>query len=127
MNVELFRVLGEISAVLLFVQISLFVVRRIYKYLTKKPVFLMKLMKILGKAHIYTGVSLLVIGFIHGMLALGKITLHTGWLLWFGILFSFIGFLMKNKIGKKRIVFHRTLGFVLIGLFFLHKFFPWIL
>ncbi len=47
------------------------------------------------------------------MLALGKLTLHLGWLFWFGILFSFIGFLMKNKIGKRCIVFHRILGFVL--------------
>ncbi|KAF2962556.1 hypothetical protein [Fervidobacterium sp. 2310opik-2] len=54
MNVELFRVLGVISAVLLFVQISLFVVRRIYKYLTKKPVFFDEINEDLGKGpHIY--------------------------------------------------------------------------
>lgn len=124
---QLFRILGTISAVLLFVQISLFVLRRIYKYLPKKPKFMVPILKIFKNSHIYTGISLLIVGFIHGILALGGIELHTGWILWFGILFAFISFLLKGKVGKKWIIFHRTLGFVLIALFFLHKFFPWIL
>jgi hypothetical protein len=84
-------------------------------------------MKLLKAMHVYTGILLLVVSFIHGYLALGKIQLHTGWLLWFGLLFTFIGFLFKSKIGKKWVIFHRFLGFILVGLFFLHKFFPWII
>jgi len=67
-----------------------------------------------------------VLGFIHGYLALGTIKLHTGLILWMGILFAFLGFLFKNKVGKKWIVYNRIFGFILIGLFFLHYFFPWI-
>jgi len=122
-----YKVLGTISAILLFLQMSLFVLRRAYKYLPKKPNWFPPILKFLKSAHIYTGIALLIIGFIHGYFALGTIKLHTGLILWMGILFAFLGFLFKNKFGKKWIVYHRTLGFILIGLFFLHYFFPWLI
>ncbi|MFN3692092.1 MAG: hypothetical protein ACK4R7_04280 [Fervidobacterium sp.] len=123
---EIFRILGTIAAVLLFFQIALFVFRRIYKYSPKKPKFFIPFLKFLKNAHIYTGISLLIIGFVHGILALGTIRLHTGWIFWFVIASSFVGYLMRNKIGKKWIFIHRIVGLILIGLFFIHKFFPWI-
>lgn len=124
---EVFQVLGTIAATLLFFQISLFVFRKIYKYSPKKPKILVPFLKFLKSAHIYSGISLLIIGFVHGILALGTIKLHTGWILWFVIAFSFVGYLIRNKIGKKWIFIHRIVGFIIIGLFLIHKFFPWIL
>ncbi|MEN3042351.1 MAG: hypothetical protein ABDH59_03485 [Fervidobacterium sp.] len=123
---EFFRLLGNLSAILLFVQISLFVLRRVYKYLPKRPKFFVPILQFLKNSHIYTGITLLVVGLTHGIGMLGTLQLHTGWILWFGIFFSFLGFLLKGKIGKKWVVGHRILGFVLILLFFVHNFFPWI-
>ncbi|QAV32547.1 hypothetical protein SAMN04488510_11754 [Fervidobacterium changbaicum] len=122
-----YQILGITSAVLLFFQISLFVFRRIYKYLPKKPTWFPLILKFLRRAHVYTGIALLIVGFIHGYLALGTIRLHTGLILWLGILLAFVGFLFKNKVGKKWIFYHRIMGFVLIALFFVHYFFPWLL
>jgi len=126
-----YQILGNISAIILFFQISLFILRRVYiflhKYLHIKPSWFPPILKFLKNAHIYTGITLLVIGFIHGFLALGTIKLHTGFILWLGILFAFIGFLFKKKVGKKWIVYHRTFGFVILALFFLHYYFPWII
>ncbi|MEJ5256757.1 MAG: hypothetical protein WHS64_00750 [Fervidobacterium sp.] len=123
----LFRYLGITSAILLFFQLSLFLFRRLYKYLPKKPKVFIPLLKFLKNAHTYTGIALVVIGFIHGMLILGRIQLHTGWILWFGALIMFISFLFKNRVGKKWIVIHRAMGFVLLMLLAIHYFFPWIL
>ncbi|MCX7653915.1 MAG: hypothetical protein N2Z58_04470 [Fervidobacterium sp.] len=123
---EFFRLLGNLSAILLFYQISLFVLRRLYKYLPKKPNFIVPILQFLKNSHIYTGVTLLIISLTHGIFMLRALKLHTGWILWFGIFLSFLGFLLKGKIGKKWVFGHRILGFVLIILFFVHYFFPWI-
>ncbi|MGB9796841.1 hypothetical protein [Fervidobacterium gondwanense] len=122
----LFRYLGITSAILLFFQISLFLFRRLYKYLPRKPKIFIPFLKFLKNAHIYTGIALVVLGFMHGMLALGRIELHTGWILWFGVLSMFIGYLFKNKVGKKWIIIHRAIGFILLVLLGVHYFFPWI-
>ncbi len=109
-----YEFLGNLSAIILFFQISLFVLRRVYKYIPKKPKWFPQILKFLKNAHIYTGVALLFLDLIHGFLALGTIKLHTGLILWLGILFAFIGFLFKKKIGKRWTTYHRIFGFVLL-------------
>jgi hypothetical protein len=122
-----YEFLGNLSAIILFFQISLFVLRRVYKYIPKKPQWFPPILKFLKNAHIYTGVALLFLGLIHGFLALGTLRLHTGLILWLGILFAFIGFLFKKKIGKRWIAYHRIFGFVIIILYFVHYYLPWLI
>ncbi|MCX7796092.1 MAG: hypothetical protein N2380_06190 [bacterium] len=124
---NIYPILGNIAMVLLFSQLALFVFRRIFRYTKSRSKRFSAFLKFLRSLHIATGISLLIVGLIHGILALGRFQLHTGWILWFVILYAFVGFLLKDRIGRKWVSWHRIAGFALIGLFFLHRFFPWII
>lgn len=124
---NIYPILGNIAMVLLFSQLALFITRRIFRYTKSRSKRFSAFLRFLRSLHITTGISLLVIGLTHGILALGRFQLHTGWILWFGILYAFIGFILKSKIGGRWVAWHRIAGFILIGLFFLHRFFPWII
>jgi hypothetical protein len=119
----MYKVFAWISVVLLFYNFSLFPLRRIlrrYKGAQKFLVFGSKL-------HRFTGVLLLITGAIHGYLALGTIALHTGSLLWSGVLLLFIYYLLRKQLKRRWLILHRFTDFIVVGWFFVHFFFPWLL
>lgn len=121
--------LGYFNIVLLVIILSLFVVRRINKYGFKsKSLILKKLTKILSTIHPFLGVLMIVIAFIHGYLALGYLTLHTGVVLG-GILMIqvILGILLKRSKIKGIIKIHRSFSFLLILAVIIHVFFTNIL
>lgn len=122
-----YRILGNVAMVLLFSQMALFVFRRIVKYGKIRDKNFLAFVRFLKPTHVVTGFALVGVGLTHGVIALGQVELHTGWILWIVIVFSMVGFLVRKRLGKKWIAGHRIVGFVILGLFFLHRFFPWIL
>jgi len=126
--------LGWLNLVLLVIASLLFVVRRIFKNLSNKKspfaLFLRKIMPTLQKIHPIIGFSFIVIGIIHGYLALGVIVLHTGLLVWLTavIMGTIVGVGKAFKIKQQTwLKFHRPLAVLLWALFLLHYFNPWLI
>lgn len=124
-----FRLLGQISALLLLIQILPYTLnflnRKFFK--TKSPGF-RTLMKWLRKTHKYTGALLVLIAAIHGFMVLGSFRLHTGTLLYLLVIVTALagyGFHVKKK--KEILQMHRLLAGIMVLLFFLHYFAPWAL
>ncbi|KLO20998.1 hypothetical protein X275_10225 [Marinitoga sp. 1197] len=132
---ELVEFLGTLNIFFLVFNLSLFFVRRIYKYfITEKQSKIAKLilfiMKILKKYHKISGILLIVVGITHGYLALnGNLYLHTGLILWIGIIFMFLIYTLgKINIFKNTwIKWHRYIGMFLIILLIIHLVDPWLL
>lgn len=84
-------------------------------------------MKMGRKVHPVVGIVLVLSGALHGYLKLGgQFMFHTGSLLLIALaLNGVLGFVYKKKRMKKLAMLHRTLGFIIIGLFLLHYFNPW--
>lgn len=122
-----YRIFGNIAMVLLFSQMVLFAFRRILKYGKIKNKSFVAFVRFLRPLHIATGFTLVGVGLTHGVLVLGRLELHTGWVLWIGILLAMLGFILRKTIGSKWVKVHRVVGFVLLGLFLVHRFFPYLL
>lgn len=118
-----YKILAWTSVVLLFYNFSLFPLRRLLKRFTWSKKFL----SYGSKIHRFTGVALLFSGAIHGYLALGSIALHTGFLLWLGILTLFTFYLLRKLLKRKWLTMHRWTDFAVIAMFFVHFFFPWLI
>ncbi len=126
--------LAWINVVLLVLGSLLFVSRRVFKSLGNKKtpfaLFLRKIMPILQKIHPLIGVSFIIIGFIHGYLALGVITLHTGYLVWLTALLMGIVATAGKTLNIKQqrwLMLHRPLAVLLWVLFLIHYFYPWLI
>lgn len=124
-----FRLLGQISALLLLIQILPYTLNFLNRKLikTKSPGF-RTFMKWLRKTHKYTGVLLLLIAAYHGYLAMGRIQLHTGTVLYLMVILTAIagyGFHIKKK--KEILQVHRLLAGIMVLLLALHYFAPWAL
>jgi len=117
-----YKVFAWISVILLFYNFSLFPLRRILKRYKGAQKFL----AFGSKLHRFTGFALLTTGALHGYLALGRIALHTGWLLWTGVLLLFVYYLLRKQLKKRWILFHRFTDFLVVGWFFVHFFYPWL-
>lgn len=118
----MYKIFAWISVVLLFYNFSLFPMRRIFKnFRTMK-----KFLQYGSKIHRFTGFILMATGILHGYLALGRITFHTGFILWLGIVLLFVYYLLRKFLKKRWVIFHRYTDFVVIVLFFIHFFVPWL-
>lgn len=117
-----YKIFAWISVALLFYNFSLFPLRRILRRHKGAQRFL-----IFGsKLHRFTGITLLFTGAIHGYLALGQITLHTGWLLWLGVLLLFVYYLLRKWMKKVWLKLHRFTDLAVVAWFFVHFFLPWL-
>ncbi|MEN3008631.1 hypothetical protein [Pseudothermotoga sp.] len=119
----MYKILAWTSVVLLFYNFSLFPLRRLLKKFSWSKRFLFYGSKI----HRFTGIALLFTGSIHGYLALGTVKLHTGSLLWLGILTLFSIYLFRKILKRKWLSIHRWTDFIVIAMFFVHFFFPWLI
>lgn len=122
----MYSFLGWLNVVLLGIIISPYVLVFINKKFVKsKSSSFRAFLKFLRKLHKPLGLTLLVIGLIHGYLALGRISLHTGSILFLGIFItaSLGGSFYKLK---KRPLFtwHKRLAFIVVILLFLHILYP---
>lgn len=112
------KMLGWISLAALLILLINFVTVKIIK----KPVFLRKITRTL---HTPAAVILVVVAVIHSYLVWGNFRIHTGYILYFGILltaaFSILG---KKYKFKKWLPLHIYSAFATLALFFVHLFFP---
>lgn len=124
--------LAWINFALLILASLLFLSRRLFKKLSNKKsplgLFLRRIMPLLKAVHPLLGLSFIVIGFIHGYLALGGIMFHSGLLVWLtALLMGLIAGVGKTvkPLQKHWLKLHRPLALLLWGLFLFHYFFPW--
>jgi hypothetical protein len=116
------RFLGYLNLALLVSLLCPFLLRRINKYsFNYKNMFLRKAAAGFVKVHPFLGLSLLVSALLHGYIALGAIRLHTGTVLWTGILIQvMLGIAVKKT--KKPILLkvHRVVGLLPVILVLAH-------
>ncbi|WP_206075992.1 hypothetical protein [Marinitoga lauensis] len=132
---EIIESLGWLNVFFLSFNLSLFVVRRIYRVFIRNKNYRIEkyfigIIKILQRYHKLSGILLIITGIIHGYIELnGNLYLHTGIILWFGIILMFLVYLLRKiKLFKKAwIKWHRYVGFILIILLLIHLIDPWLL
>lgn len=122
----MYSLLGWLNVVLLGIIVAPYVLNFINKYIIKTgSTNFRKFVKILRKLHKPFAVILVLIAPIHGLLALGRISLHTGSLLYLVI---FIAALLGGsfyKLKKKSLfTWHKRVAFLVIIFMLLHLFFP---
>lgn len=118
---------GWASAVILSVMVLPFVLLWLNRHVikTRDPGF-MKTIKLLRKVHKPLGIVFAVVALVHGVMVLGAFRLHTGWLLYIGLILTAVSGGAFYRL-KKRPLFqlHRWLAAVVVLLFALHFFLPW--
>lgn len=131
--------LGWLTVILAAWNLTLFVVRRVWKIWRKRqttkekktpPAWLKYWLKAMQHTHPITGMLMLATGLAHGYLALGQqIMMHTGLLVWLGVIALFgiriVGIMIKS-FRRWRMV-HTALDFVFWGLLILHLTNPWLI
>ena len=128
--------LGWINVFLVSINTLLYLTRLIYKKIGLKKttefwITYKKMMAVLKKVHIFSGLAVIILGLVHGVMMLGgSLYMHTGLLVWINMLFLF-GIFVLSKLSKtfKKIWIlpHRLLAMTLWGLLILHLIKTWIL
>lgn len=118
----MYEALGSLSALLFLFLICPFVLnsinKRFYNYQNQN---LMKWSKRMRKYHKQAGVLIAIIAIIHGSLILGEFKLHTGFVLYTGILITAIlGFSYFKTKKKALYVWHKRMMFVDLVLLIIH-------
>ncbi|TJX13179.1 hypothetical protein E9840_10345 [Tissierella creatinini] len=121
-----YKILGWINAISLTIVVAPFALNFLSRKLfNSKNKDIRNIVKYLRKFHKPLGIVLIVIGIIHGYMALGSLRLHTGTLLYLSIILTGAlgGSFYK---AKKRIFFvwHKRMAFVSVALLMLHYFYP---
>jgi len=116
-------VLGWSGVVLLFVLGTHYVLRKLAKSsLTYHGTF-KQLSKLSKKIHPFIGILLLAIGLLHGNMALGRLVLHTGTILWSSVLVMFLLIVLFKSLKKGIFLkMHRVFAVVTFLLLGLHLF-----
>ena len=128
--------LGWINVFLVIINTLLYLTRLIYKKIGFKKttefwITYKKMMAVLKKVHIFSGLTVIILGLAHGVMMLGgSLYMHTGLLVWINMLFLF-GIFALSKLSKTLkkiwILPHRLLAITLWGLLILHLIKPWLL
>ena len=114
------KILGWLSVIALAVLLLNFVTVKIIK----KPKFLRKITSAL---HTPAAVTLVVAAVIHSYLIWGNLRIHTGHILFFGILLTAAASILGKKYKfKKWLPLHIYLAFATLALFLVHYFFPYL-
>lgn len=117
---------GWVSAVCLGIMVLPFLMVRLNKYVlkTKNPNYF-KVLKFLRKLHKPLGIVFAIVALVHGFMVLGRIRLHTGWLLYLSVALTAITGGAFYRLKKKQIFFwHKLFTLVAVLLFLLHFFMP---
>lgn len=121
-----YSLLGWINVILLGILVIPYVLNFLNKkiFKTKNKTYF-KIVKSFRKFHKPLGLAMLIIGPIHGYMALGGFKLHTGTLFYISILLT--GALGGSFYKTKKKVFftwHKRMAFVTVALLLLHLFAP---
>ena len=118
------QILGWLNVILVVLMGSIYPIKEKMKT-NKKLIPIYRKMRII---HPIVGVSMIVVGLIHGWMALGQIRLHSGLL----ILLALIAMALTALAGQKIKAFrkgwrkvHRALGLLVFLLVLAHLVFPW--
>lgn len=91
---------------------------------TKNKTFF-KIIKFLRSLHKPLGIALIILGIIHGYMALRGFRLHTGTLFYFSILITGVLGGSFYRLKKRELfVWHKRMAAITVLLFLLHFFFP---
>ena len=117
---------GWLSLILIGILICPYVLNLLNKkiFKTKNPNY-KKVIKFLKKLHKPLGVAIVILGVVHGYMALGGFRLHTGTLLYVSILITgALGGAFYRLKKKPLFVWHKRMAAVSVMLFLVHFFFP---
>lgn len=120
---------GWASTAILGVLVLSFILVRLNKYTIKtRSKGFMKFIRFLRQLHKPLGILFLVVAFIHGFMILGRIRLHTGWLLYGSILVTVVTGGAFCRLKKKNLfMVHKLFALITVVLFLLHFFRPYAL
>jgi cytochrome b561 len=122
----MYEILGWINAILLLFMATMFPIRYLIKNKHNKNVI--PIYRVFRKLHPLVGILIIVIGMIHGYLALGRFKIHSGSILITAIVISAIIAYSKDKIKYLKRNWrniHKILGILIIFLFVMHLTFPY--
>lgn len=121
-----YALLGWISVIVFGVVLAPYILSWLNrKYLKTKNKSFLTILKFLRKIHKPLGIALIVLGIVHGFMALGSLRLHTGTLFYISIVITGIlgGFFHKLK-KREFFLWHKRIAAVAVALFLLHYFVP---
>ena len=121
-----YAILGRISAILFFIVLTPYLLNFLNKnFLKTKNKTYFKVVKFMRKLHKPLGITLIILGLIHGYMALGTLRMHTGSLFYLAILITGVLGGSFYKLKKKELfTWHKRLAAIAFVLFLLHLFFP---
>ena len=125
----MYKVFAYINIALVVLVTAQYWVRKLNQWFfhSKSPKYA-KLMKVLRACHKPAAVALLASIVIHGWLAMGAITLHTGTVAAACFFVTALFGLLFYLLHKKRLLqFHRLLALLSVLLVAVHLLFPWLL
>ena len=125
----MYKVLGFINIGLLVIVLCPFIFRKMKQWFihSKSPKYA-KFMKALRLIHKPAALLLLASIFVHGWLALGALSLHTGTVAAASFVVTALFGLLFYLLHKKRLLqFHRLLALLSVLLVAVHLLFPWLL
>lgn len=125
----MYKILGVANIVLIVAVTSQYWTRKLNQcFFHRKSAGAAKLRKVLHTCHKPTAVLLLISIFVHGWLAMGALTLHTGTVAAVSFLLTaLLGLLFWRLHKKEMLQWHRALALVSILLVVVHLLFPWLL
>lgn len=121
-----YALLGWLSVIVFGVVLAPYVLNWFNRnYLKTKNKNFSKVLKFLRKLHKPFGIALIVLGIVHGFMALGSLRLHTGTLFYLAIVITgFLGGSFYRLKKRELFVWHKRAAALAFVLFLLHYFVP---
>ena len=121
-----YALVGWLNVIVFLIILSPYVLNLLNrKVLKTKNKSFFKVVKFLRKLHKPFGIALIVLGIVHGYMALRGFRLHTGSLFYIAILATGVLGGSFYRLKKKELfVWHKRLAAVAVVLFLIHFFFP---
>lgn len=117
---------GWLIVIMLVIIISPYILNLLNrKVLKTKDKNFFKVVKFLRSLHKPLGLAVMILGIVHGYMALGGLRLHTGTLLYISILITgILGGAFYRLKKRPLFIWHKRMAALSVVLFLLHYFFP---
>lgn len=117
---------GWLIVIILVIIISPYILNLLNrKVLKTKDKNFFKVVKFLRSLHKPLGLAVMILGIVHGYMALGGLRLHTGTLLYISILITgILGGAFYRLKKRPLFIWHKRMAALSVVLFLLHYFFP---